>query len=231
MTAFEPDAIVCVVQGPLRVRSKPNTADSSVKFEELLPAGELLFVIDGPAQGSGYDWYLIQDTAGTSDQSEGWVAAAAKDGTPWLVSATVTCPADPSLRDLASINAMQRIHCYHAQDFTFTDTVTAGPSCGDGDILKTPTWMAACGSTFYWGQRPFNNLVVAIPPDLADDVGEVELPDGSFEATITAHMDDPAARTCRPYEGFEADYALLTPQIVLRCRSMFVATSLERVTP
>jgi hypothetical protein len=230
-TTFEPDSIACVVEGDLRVRSRPNTSEDSVKLEPLLQTGQLLFVIDGPAEGSGYDWYLIQTTPPRFfGRADGWVAAAAKDGTPWLASASVNCPADPSLQELGSMEAVQRLHCYHAREFTFTDTLIAGPNCGDGGVLESPTWMRGCGSTFSWGERP-SDLVVAIPPDLAGNVGDVELPDGRFEATITAHMDDPAARTCQPYEGVEADYELLIPGTVMACRGMFVATSIQRITP
>jgi hypothetical protein len=226
---FEPDAIVCVIEGPLRVRSRPNTSDDSVMFEPLLQTGHLLFVIDGPAEGSGYTWYLIQHTPGSFDRAAGWVAAAAKDGTPWLAQASVPCPADPSLQDLQAMDALQRLHCYPAREFTFTDTVIAGPMCGDGGVLKSPTWMAGCLSTFWWG-RSNSSVIVAVPPDFADKIGSVE-PDVGFEATVTAHMDDPVARTCQPQGFEETDYELLNPGTVLVCRSMFVATSFQRISP
>jgi hypothetical protein len=227
-TEFEPDSIVCVVEGPLRARSRPNLSDDSVIFGPLLENGQLLFVIDGPAEGDGYTWYLVEATPGYVERADGWVVAG-EDGTPWLARASVPCPADPSLEDLGSMDAMLRIHCYHAREFTFTGPVEAGPMCGDGGVLKSPKWMAGCLSTLSWGARP-TSLVVAIPPDLADELGDVE-PGVSFEATITAHMDDPAARTCLPHEGVEADYSLLIPGTVLACRGVFVATSFQRVTP
>jgi hypothetical protein len=227
--AFEPDAIVCVIEGPLRIRSRPNTSDDSVMLEPLSQTGERLFVIDGPNVGSGYSWYLVERTPGYLQRADGWVAAAARDGTPWLAVASVTCPAEPSLSDLASMDPMERIHCYHAREFTFTDTVVAGPMCGDGSVLKSPTWMAGCLSTFFWGGTN-SAAILAVPPNLAGELGDVE-PDVSFEATVTAHMDDPAALTCIPYEGVEADYELLNPGTVLICRTMFVATSFERVAP
>jgi hypothetical protein len=223
-TSFAPDSIVCVTAGPLRLRSRPNTSDASAKFEPLLETGQFLFVIDGPTAGSGYTWYLVHKTPGWIDRADGWVAAAAREGTPWLAPATVSCPADPSLEVLGAIDAMQRIHCYHSREFTFTGTVQAGPMCGDGVVLKSPDWMAQCLSTFYWGQ----GLVVTVPPSLVDKVGDVD-PEVSFTATITAHMDDPAARTCLPDKGFEADYELLNPGTVLMCRTMFVATAFERI--
>lgn len=210
------------------LRSRPSTSDESVIFEERFQTGQLLFIIDGPAEGSGYTWYLVQDTPGWLESADGWVAAAARDGTPWLATASVPCPPEPSLEDLAALDPMQRIHCYHSRDFTFTDTLTAGVMCGAGVVLKSPTWMAGCRSTFYWGRDA--GLIVAIPPGLAAAVPTVE-PEVSFEATITAHMDDPIAQTCVPYEGFEADYDLLNPGTVLACRSMFVATSFELITP
>lgn len=199
-----------------------------MKFEPLLQAGQRLFVIAGPVEGDGYDWYLVQDIPGGVERADGWVAAAAKDGTPWLGTTSVACPGNPTLQDLAAMDVMQRVHCYHAREFTFTAAVEAGPMCGDGVVLKSPGWMAGCTSTFWWGGPP-KSLIVAIPPALAGQVGAVEV-DLPFEATITAHMDDPAALTCVPNEGFEADYELLNPGTILACRGMFVATSFERVT-
>ena len=57
---FDLDAVVSVVEGPLRVRSLPRVADDSDKFDPLLQTGQLLFVIDGPIRASEYDWYLVQ---------------------------------------------------------------------------------------------------------------------------------------------------------------------------
>ena len=224
--AFEPDSIVCVIEGPQRIRSLPNTSDDSVKLEPLLHSNERLFVMDGPKDGSGYAWYLVHRTPAYVATADGWVAAGARDGTPWLALATVTCPSDPTLAELGSMDSMERIHCYHDREFTFTDTVVAGPMCGDGSVLQSPTWMAGCTSTLFWGATN-SGAILAVPPDLAEALGAVE-PDVSFQATVTAHMDDPAARTCKPYQGVEADYDLLNPGIILMCRGMFVATSFER---
>jgi hypothetical protein len=197
-----------------------------MKLEPLLETGQRLFVIDGPKDGSGYGWYLIEKTPVLSPIADGWVAAAARDGTPWLAVATVDCPADPTLAQLGSMDRLEQLHCYHDREFTFTDMVVAGPMCGDGGGFKSPTWMAGCTSTFFWG-RPNSAATLAVPPSLANELGEVEY-DVSFEATVTAHMDDPAALTCVPYEGAEADYKLVNPGTVLLCRTIFVATSFKR---
>lgn len=225
---FQPDAIVCVLEGDLRLRSRPSTADDSLKFDPLLQAGERLFVIDGPTDGSGYAWYLVERTPGYPVRPDGWVAGGAKDGTPWLAVAAVTCPAEPSLQDLASMDPMERFHCYHDREFTFTGALVAGYMCGDGNVLKSPTWMVSCLTVFAWGPR--STALVAVPPDLAAKIADVEY-DVDFQATVTAHMDDDQAQLCVPYEGVEADYALLNAGVITFCRTMFVATSLERIAP
>jgi hypothetical protein len=228
-TTFKRDAIVCVAAGPLRLRSKPSTADDSVKFEPLLQTGQRLFVMDGPTNGSGYGWYQVQATPGTPGFGVGWVAAAAKDGTPWLALVSVSCPPTPALRDLVAMDAMERLHCFGSRAFTFTDTVTWGPMCGDGVILESPAWMAGCASMFWWGGNG-SGLVVGVPPELATFADEVE-PDAGFTATITAHMDDSIAGSCKPSLFENDDVALRTAGVVLVCRTTFIATAFQRVSP
>lgn len=227
-TAFEADSIVCVVEGPLGIGPRPGLTGASDQFEPLA-AGDFLFVIDGPVEDPEYTSYLVQRTPGQLERADGWVAAAAPDGTPWLAVASIDCPASASLEDLAGMDAVRRIHCYHDQAFTFTTNLVWGPNCGDGVVIESPAWMAGCGSTFWWGHDG-SELVVAVPPDLQGLVGVVE-PEQTIAATVTAHMDDRAALTCKPHDDLEADYELLNPGTVLACRGMFVATSIERLTP
>ena len=222
-----------MVEGPLRVRSKPSTGDDSQEFEPLLETGQLLFVIDGPQRGSDYDWYLVNpivdaqtDFGWGAVNDLGWVAAADHDGTPWLEPATVSCPAAPSLSELAAMG-LKRLHCYGDRAFEFTDTVYWGARCGDPSFLSSPALMADCWSVFYWGEGS-KPPEVAVPPELTDAVGPREEND-IIEATIVAHMDDPAARTCEGsfYETTEFD-----PYIIgLWCRTTFVATSFQRISP
>ena len=94
-----PDTYARVVTDDLRVRSKPGVSKDSTKLEPLLQDGVQVVVLDGPVQASGYDWYLVQPTI-PSDTAEqypfGWVAAAGKDGEPWIESKTVECPPLPT---------------------------------------------------------------------------------------------------------------------------------------
>ena len=80
---------VVTVSDRLRVRSQPWVGDDSVKFEPLLPLGTELRVLDGPASGSGYVWYLVEPIAFSLSDGPGygWVAMAGKDGEPWIALA------------------------------------------------------------------------------------------------------------------------------------------------
>ena len=54
------DTYAIVTANDLRVRSKPGVSDDSKKLEPLLQPGDVVVVLDGPVQASGYDWYLVQ---------------------------------------------------------------------------------------------------------------------------------------------------------------------------
>jgi serpin B len=74
------------VSDRLRVRSRPEVDAASVKYEPVLPVGTQLQVIDGPVEGSGYQWVRVAPVDVTLDGgvADGWVAVADHDGTPWV---------------------------------------------------------------------------------------------------------------------------------------------------
>jgi hypothetical protein len=72
----------------LVVRSKPWVGADSAIYEGLLERGTYLEILDGPVAGSGYWWYRVEVLA-TADAINpwtmtGWVAAAARNGEPWI---------------------------------------------------------------------------------------------------------------------------------------------------
>jgi hypothetical protein len=224
-TGYAPDTLLSVIEGPLRVRSKPSVEDDSVKFTPLLDSGQRLFVISGPVEGSGYvSWYLVHPLGGATPN--GWASAAARDGTPWLEPAAADCPPVLTLSDLGRMDPALRILCAAGRELTFTTTVTWGANCGDANELAKPDWMAGCLSTFRWGGKD-STVVVAVPPDLAGAVGDNQLGD-TYKATVTAHLDDPAALTCEPKTGLQGEPVIVAATVVLDCRAMFVATVFDR---
>ena len=70
--------------------------------EPWLPLGTELAVLGGPEVGSGYTWYLVAPVsfAGLDGPGYGWVAAAGKDGEPWI-GLLATAAAEPPGVELA----------------------------------------------------------------------------------------------------------------------------------
>src|SRR4029078_2209875 len=56
---LRPDGVAPTVEPDLRVRSRPEVSDESMKYEPLLERGDALYVLDGPVEGSGYSWFNI----------------------------------------------------------------------------------------------------------------------------------------------------------------------------
>ena len=81
-----PGSMAVTVSNHVRVRSQPRVSDDSVMYEPLLPTGTELTVVEGPVRGSGYDWYRVAPVSLTlsGGVTDGWVAAADHDGTPWV---------------------------------------------------------------------------------------------------------------------------------------------------
>ncbi len=83
---FAPGALAVTVSDRLRVRSKPEVDTASIKYQPVLPVGTQLQVLEGPVEGSGYQWVRVAPVDVTLDGgvSDGWVAIADHDGTPWV---------------------------------------------------------------------------------------------------------------------------------------------------
>ena len=83
---FAPGSLATTVSDRLRVRSKPLVDGASIKYEPVLPAGTELQVLEGPVEGSGYQWVHVAPVDVTLDGgvADGWVAIADHDGTPWV---------------------------------------------------------------------------------------------------------------------------------------------------
>jgi len=77
----------------LRVRSSPlGTADSAL-YQPSLPQGTRLRLVDGPVFGEGYWWYQVTNISANLEGgvTEGWIASADKDGTPWIGPSPEAC--------------------------------------------------------------------------------------------------------------------------------------------
>lgn len=87
---LEVGRIAEIVTTDLVVRSLPEISDASAIDPVRVPIGFLAYIVDGPVAADGYDWYRVAPFPPTlSDVVEshpefGWLAAAGKDGEPWI---------------------------------------------------------------------------------------------------------------------------------------------------
>ena len=233
-----------VVTDDLRVRSKPGVSDDSKKLEPLLVRGGLVVVLDGPVQASGYDWYQVQPTYSFEQETAypfGWVAAADKNGEPWIQPEVVKCPARPTTLDEFSHvfeidHLYYEITCYSGKEISLTGWLTT-PSewCGLGaETVVEPLWIDECGTAPNYlvdvaGEEWDKSLHPAWSPEV--DLSIAPPAESSPEewplVEVTGQFDHPAARTCRPLDDDPDRWAFEPVEVV--CRRRFVVTSMQQV--
>jgi len=91
--------VVVTVSDNLVVRSDPRVSADSTMLKPWLPLGTELLVLGGPEVGSGYAWYMVAPVSftGLDNSGYGWVAAAGKDGEPWIGLPTTTAAEPPGV--------------------------------------------------------------------------------------------------------------------------------------
>lgn len=236
--ALGADSFVYVVTDNLRVRSKPEVSDESVKYEPLLWRGALAWVSEGPIRGSAYDWYLIHPLGEADLQHHpdpppaGWVAEASKDGVPWIAEWGVPCPPTP-LGTVSDFDyppqGMIGLSCFGERTIEFVAMASRwNVDCGTGSSLLEiePTWLRPCGdhivldveSGFAENERA--PLFVTLAPDADVDVSPMIESRKWVRVRVKGQYDDPRAQDChvssRPRDE---------PTVRI-CRSQFVVASL-----
>ena len=123
----------------LRVRSQPTVAESSAKLEPLLPAGVRLFVIEESVAADGYAWYHVLPV--DPGYPSGWVAAASRDGEPWIEAAPSECPSLPiEPLEMDSLGVYGGLACFGDNEIQLMGEV----SCQTADVDLTiggPSWL------------------------------------------------------------------------------------------
>ena len=225
-------AVVTVIAG-LRIRSQPRVSDDSIKHEPLLPLGTDLFVLEGPVSASGYTWYRVVPLSFSQlELSRGWIAAASRDGEPWIAPAGIECPPVPShVSELRDVPRDLRLACFSGQPITVQARVIECNCDVDGGYYD-PAW-------FGWGGQPL--LLVepsetAAPDDteswlvlMLDPAGRHPdpLPVGQI-VNVTGMFDHPDARGCL-FQNLPIESG--PPEPTDACRYMFATTSLVAVGP
>ena len=206
----------------LRMREDPGTEST---LAATLPLGAALYVLDGPQDASDYTWYQVVRIGGP-EETLGWVAAADRDGAPWIEAAEAECPATPTtfeeLRDLA---AGVRLACFAGMPISVQARLTTC-NCDIDAPEFAPEWF---NITLFEGAP----VILAEPAGAGSiDVDDGLLlfldPEGDVEdplpldavVDVTGVIDHPAAQTCT--ESVDAG----EPEPTVSCRFAFAVTSL-----
>jgi hypothetical protein len=225
-----PDRVAAVVTNDLVVRSMPEISAESIQYPIRLSEGKLLFVLDGPVAGNGYDWYqvvpfeeFISDIPPGAAPAMGWVAAGRRDEA-WIAPWTGECPPEePWVRP----NSFLLLACFGDRELTlegtFGDCSTSVPFYNFTPVASVREWC--------------NLLPLDLPSDALDlgggfqvarrDSGGPQVNESERVAVrVVGHFDDPAARMCLPGED-----SMPPELVVLVCRTRFVATDVTEIAP
>jgi hypothetical protein len=214
--ALEVDGLAEVLVTDLVVRTAPGVeAGTSTILADRLTDGDRLFVVDGPVDAAGYAWYLVAPLA-RADESTGpfgWIAAASREGEPWVRSVPPPCPGHVDLAAVLALQPLERLACFGADSLMFTAPQVP---CGvaDGPWSFEPAWLAApsgCGLSIDASEA----ILFRVPPGVTD-------PGMAVPLTIRGHFDDPAASRCRITSSDDEYPAPTAEEAVVRCRTEFV---------
>lgn len=235
---LEADTVALVLTDDLRVRSKPGTSGKIAK--QLLDAGLLVYVIEGPVKADGYDWLHVQPFGrSAAGLPSGWVAAGDKAGTAWVAPATVPCPKLPvDGPGLARTGPHTALACFRSQVLTFAARLVVPEAvCGldPGTTAIDPDWLDPCSSGDLRLAAATNpsadDAMLAIVVDPASALPADLLVPQAQPASwplleISGQFGHPAAASCKP--GGKALDATRQAELVFGCRLRFAVT---RATP
>jgi hypothetical protein len=225
--AISVDGVVTATADRLTVRKQPGTSQEAIGA---LAKGAMSYVVDGPRQADGYDWYLLsgmglppesgcvtaQDPTGlyVCPMWYGW--AAEGDGADrWLVPVEPECSI-PSPSSPQAVDQLTPLACFGSRSITIRGYWPPAPA-GEGGVCPISEdlrWIACPESADrlldHATQDVFGGLTVvtlAVPPGIA-------MPERGQWVEVSGHYDDPAARHCT--------YGEIPEQSVLSCRGQFV---------
>ena len=191
-----------------------------------MPIGFLAYIVDGPVAADGYDWYKVAPFPPTlSDVVEshpeyGWLAAAGKDGEPWIAPWEGACP-QPNWDGMMLSQRLVALSCWGGADITLDGTLDCHTSSQPGGeptwLWTVPCWLVGPD----YGDLLAGGIALYFPPDVEANPRDVT------RVRVTGHLDDPAAETCTlvPFPG-GLDEVPHPERVRLGCRLTFVVTEI-----
>lgn len=219
-TGLAVDSLAEVLVTDLVVRSHPGIDPPSAILADRLTAPDRAFVVDGPVEAAGYEWYLVAplNRADGSRGPFGWIARASREGEEWVRGVAAPCPAAPvDLAGVLALAPLERLACFGNDPLTLTaPVITCG--AGGGPWTFDPSWLlnvGGCGLALDTSGE--NVLVYREPPGLARPGP------GVGPATVAGHFDDPSAASCTVTTADPVAYPAPSAEAaILMCRTEFV---------
>jgi hypothetical protein len=241
------DTIAEVVTNDLVVRSAPGVDPSSEILPSLLQPGDRLFVIEGPVHATFYDWYHVQPITEPPPWPQdwpaaGWVAAASREGEPWVAPLPIDCPqpADLEVAELAAFHPLEALSCFGSRGLRVraASIICSGYFIEDLPLPNytiEPEWL---GSGTGCQLNPITTAVAgaALPYFTPEFVPGGSTPEHPFWLWVIGQFDHSAASSCvlHPQSGDPRQAPapeLDSAQIILLCRSHFAVTATEAADP
>jgi hypothetical protein len=209
-----------VLVNNLNLRVQPSAAAESLGH---LPLSEPAYIVDGPVEADGYQWYqlasvfepyvapcgepLITPTLACSSWF-GWAAAGSPQSEQWLEPMTPECPAERDTDAFLALQRATRLACAGDDEWKLIVYLAEEGGRGCTPIWYTePVWLFAQCNLFF--PQPVEaefdgdtRLQTFVHPDLGTctySLYQAGCPFAPYKGSwvqMTGHLDDPAAQTC-----------------------------------
>ena len=252
------DGMAQVLVNNLNLRVQPSTTAESLGH---LPVGEPAYIVDGPVEADGYQWYQLASvfepyvppcgeplTTPTLACSSwfGWAAAVTPQSEQWVAPLAPECPAERDVDAFLALQRAARLACAGDDEWTLFVYIAQEQWRNCYPVWVTdPHWLFPPCNFFF--PQPVEReldedtrLQTFLHPDLGCGT-EPPRPTcplngliGSW-VEITGHLDDPAAPTCKAVLADVFDGPIPPAPdpdlVVFECRLAFVATAVRPVGP
>ena len=190
-----------------------------------LEAGSIAYLMDGPADHAGLEWWLVRSERSTD---VGWTPSA-QDGTPLLVPLDPDCPPIATVRveQIVGVGGVRSLLCFGAAPLTFDANVFCVSGVADGGPGGA-SWMDSYRWCHTAGDPAMPLFGEAITSILGHDLAANPV---TARMRINGHFDDPESSTCWNLPiGVSLDApGPPNPSAVIACRERFVVTKAVRL--
>lgn len=234
------DAYARIDASGVPIGEVPGAPPNRTMSEGPLPIGLLVYVVEGPVNVDGVDWYLVATTY-TPNQDQfypsGWVPEVGEEGEPALRPEIVDCPPLPA--DLDAMIALQKpvptyleVACFGGEKIRFEARIGQIESeCWEPWGVEPEWFDCEVPAAYFFSPDPDDPLVYpAFAPGV--DTSVIPHPDALGPLPIVevrGLFDHPAAQECRNRLNYDDGPEPIPALTILGCRRQFVVTAMRAI--